>query len=444
MRLNKRSVDAVMPESVDRTYWDDALPMFGMRVRPSGKKTFVVQFRVGGGRKARLRKLTVGVYGSSTVEEARDLAKAILRKAGLGQDPAEERLRHRTAATVAELIDEWSTTGATINRRTGEARSQQNIDNEVAQANHHLKPLIGHRPVVDLTKGDIEHLRNQIAKGDSKTKRKGKKRGVVNVKGGAGTAARTIRLLSSILSFAVDQKLIERNPALGVKLAPSQKRHRYLSAAEMGRLGQVLDAPAPSSTGGKAATIIRLLILTGARRGEIEALKWSEVDFEFGMLRLENSKTGAKIIPLATPVLDLLGAEREWAGEGAKWVFPGARSEGHFDGLSKEWRRMRKEAGIGDVRIHDLRHTFASVGASGGIGLPLIGGILGHRQPSTTQRYAHLADTPLRRAADEIGRQIAARLSAPPEERLTTQSGQRNRRSYDSARSANDGRSIVS
>ena len=103
----------------------------------------------------------------------------------------------------------------------------------------------------------------------------------------------------------------------------------------------------------------------------------------------------------------------KWASDNAKWVFPGARSDGHFDGLSKEWRRIRKAAGIGDVRIHDLRHTFASVGASGGIGLPLIGGILGHRQASTTQRYAHLADTPLRRAADEIGRQIAAKLAAP-------------------------------
>ena len=413
MRLTKRSVDAVMPKAVDCIYWDDELPMFGLRVRPAGKKTFIVQYRVGGGRKARLRKLTVGVYGTSTVDEARIEAKAVLRKAGLGEDPAEERLRHRTAATVAELIDIWSTTGVTTNRRTGEPRSQQNIANEVAQANHHLKPLIGHRPVVDLTRSDIEHLRNQIAKGDSRTKRKGRKRGLVNVKGGAGTAARTIRLLSSILSFAVDQRLIERNPALGVKLAPSQKRHRYLSAAEIRQLGQVLDMPAPSPTAGKAATIIRLLILTGARRGEIEALKWSEVDFEFGMLRLESSKTGAKIIPLAGAAIDLLASEREWVNDNTKWVFPAARSDGHFDGLSKEWRRIRKAAGIGDVRIHDLRHTFASVGASGGIGLPLIGGILGHRQASTTQRYAHLADTPLRRAADEIGRQIAAKLAAP-------------------------------
>jgi len=200
---------------------------------------------------------------------------------------------------------------------------------------------------------------------------------------------------------------------LGVKLAPSQKRRRYLSAAEIRQLGQALDTPAPSPTAGKAATIIRLLILTGARRGEIEALKWPEVDFEFGMLRLESSKTGAKIIPLAGAAIDLLAAEREWANGNAKWVFPAVRSDGHFDGLSKEWRRIRKAAGIGDVRIHDLRHTFASVGASGGIGLPLIGGILGHRQASTTQRYAHLADTPLRRAADEIGRQIAAKLAAP-------------------------------
>lgn len=158
--------------------------------------------------------------------------------------------------------------------------------------------------------------------------------------------------------------------------------------------------------------MIRLLILTGARRGEIEGLKWSEVDFQYGMLRKATSKTGAKIIPLARAAIHILEEQRRWASDNQLWVFPAQKGDGHFDGLSKEWRRIRHAAGIGDVRIHDLRHTFASFGASGGIGLPLIGGILGHRQASTTQRYAHLADTPLRRAADEIGRMIAATLIA--------------------------------
>jgi integrase len=131
------------------------------------------------------------------------------------------------------------------------------------------------------------------------------------------------------------------------------------------------------------------------------------------MLRLESSKSGAKIIHLAGAAIDLLAAEREWASDNAKWVFPAARPDGDVDELSREWRRIRKATGIGDVRIHDLRHTFARAVASGGIGLPLIGWIRGHRQASTTQRYAHLADTPLRRAGDQIGRYIATKLTAP-------------------------------
>jgi integrase len=265
--------------------------------------------------------------------------------------------------------------------------------------------------VESLVKGDIQRVRTQIAAGESKAKRKGRKRGLIKVTGGEGTATRTIRLFSSILSYAVDAGLIERNPALGIKLAPSGQRNRYLSPLELKRLGQALDQPAASETAGVAAIIIRLLILTGARRGEIEGLKWSEVDFNFGMLRKATSKTGAKIIPLARAALQLLDDQRQWTSSNQVWVFPASKGEGHFDGLSKEWRRIRRLAGIEDVRVHDLRHTFASVGAGGGIGLPLIGGILGHRQASTTQRYAHLADTPLRAAADVIGSHIAASLA---------------------------------
>lgn len=188
------------------------------------------------------------------------------------------------------------------------------------------------------------------------------------------------------------------------------KRHRYLSPEEVRRLGEVINRDALSETAATAATIIKLLILTGARRSEIEGLKWSEVDFRFGMLRKETSKTGAKIIPLARAALLILEEQRQWTSGNQQWVFPAQRGERAFDGLGKEWAKIRKLAEIADVRIHDLRHTFASFGAGGGIGLPLIGGILGHSQASTTQRYAHLADTPLRAAANVIGSEIAANL----------------------------------
>jgi len=156
-----------------------------------------------------------------------------------------------------------------------------------------------------------------------------------------------------------------------------------------------------------AAPILRLLLLTGARRGEIEALNWSEVDFNLGMLCKTTGETGAKMIPLAQVAIETLENQRRWLDRNCPWVFPAYRGEGHFDGLNKEWRRIRKLAGIEDVRIHDLRHTFVCVcvcvcvcvGVGSGIGLPLIGEILGHRQASTMQRYAHLAD--------DVGRQTA-------------------------------------
>ncbi len=157
----------------------------------------------------------------------------------LGQDYAEERDKVRAAKTVNQLIDAWSADGALTNRRTGVRRSQANIDNDVAFANHHVRTLIGGRTVDSLIKGDIERLRTQIASGQSKTKRKGRKRGLIKVTGGEGTATRTVRLFSSILSYAVDRGMIDANPALGVRLAPGGPRHRYLNPDEIRRLGGV-------------------------------------------------------------------------------------------------------------------------------------------------------------------------------------------------------------
>ncbi len=415
MKLIKRNIDALPVAETDRIYFDDDTVGFAIRVWPSGKKVFYAQYRVGGGRTGRQRRQKLGVYGAMTADEARSAAKDILAKAHLGQDFAEERNKIRSSQTVSQLIDAWSLDGALINRRTGERRKQVNVDQDVALANHHVRPLIGHRTVDSLIKGDIQRLRTQITVGESRIKRKGRKRGLIKVTGGEGTATRTVRLFSSILSYAVDAGVIERNPALGIKLAPGGRRHRYLSTQELKRLGEALDEPALSATAGTAAIIIRLLILTGARRGEIEGLKWSEVDFNFGMLRKETSKTGAKVIPLARAALLILDEQRRWVSGNQEWVFPASKGDGHFDGLSKEWRRIRRLAKIEDVRVHDLRHTFASVGAGGGVGLPLIGGILGHSQASTTQRYAHLADTPLRAAADFIGAEIAASLEPGPQ-----------------------------
>lgn len=410
MKLIKRCIDDISNPERTVIIRDEDLSGFCLRVFPSGRKIFLAQYRVGGGRKARQRRVKLGAYGTITADEARTKARTILAKAHLGEDFAEERDKIRESQTVGQLIDTWSKDGALINRRTGEVRKQVNVDQDISLANHHVRPLLGGRTVDSLSKGDITKLRTRIATGETTTKRKGKSRGIIKVTGGDGTAVRTVRLFSSILSYAVDAGIIDRNPALGVKLPSAGRRHRYLSPKEVRVLGEVLGQPAETVSAGTAAIIIKLLILTGARRSEVEGLMWSEVDFRFGMLRKETTKTGAKIIPLARAALLILEQQRQWVSGSQVWVFPGERGEGHYDGLGKEWRRIRRLAAIPDVRIHDLRHTFASFGAGGGVGLPLIGGILGHSQASTTQRYAHLADTPLKAAANVIGSEIAANL----------------------------------
>lgn len=186
MKLIKRNIDAIEKPEKDLYLFDDDLAGFGLRVYPTGRKVFIAQYRVGGGRGSRQRRYTLGVFGKITAEDARTKAKDVLARAHLGEDTAEERDKVRRSQTVAQLIDAWSVDGALNNRRTGVRRKQVNIDQDVALANHHIRPLIGRRTVESLVKGDIQRVRTQIATGESKTKRKGRKRGLIKVTGGEG------------------------------------------------------------------------------------------------------------------------------------------------------------------------------------------------------------------------------------------------------------------
>ncbi len=242
-------------------------------------------------------------------------------------------------------------------------------------------------------------------------------RGRAIVKGGQGTAARATSILSAMLSFALDRDIVPFNPARGVKLTPSNRRERFLSAEELGRLGEALDAaetpaePAPSPEAARAAeaapsvAAIRLLILTGCRKSEIVTLQWRFIDWERALLRLPESKTGAKVVPIGGPALELLKAlPRE---DGDVYVFPSPRQGVHLVGLQKVWERVRKDAGLLDVRLHDLRHSFASVAVSDGHSLYMVGKILGHKQARTTEIYAHLAQDPVMAVANQTASIIA-------------------------------------
>ena len=220
-------------------------------------------------------------------------------------------------------------------------------------------------------------------------------------------------LLGSIFTFAVNRRLRPDNPAWRVKKYQARRMERFLSPAELATLGEVLTAAERDDENPTAIAAVRLLMLTGARKGEILNLEWDWVDFERGCLRLPESKTGARVIPLGAPALELLASLPRV--EGNPYVLPGEKEGEHFVGLQKVWERLRKRAGLEDLRLHDLRHSFASVAVAGGDSLYLVGKVLGHRQSATTERYAHLADDPLRAVAERTAGTIAAAMNGQPE-----------------------------
>ena len=202
------------------------------------------------------------------------------------------------------------------------------------------------------------------------------------------------------------------NPARGVKKAPVRKVERFLSETEIARLAEALDTEARRSANPYPPAAIKLLLLTGCRKGEITNLRWEHVDFERECLRLPDSKTGAKVVYLNAPARALLQELPHFADNSR--VIPGMRADSASAAIENVWSSVRKAAGLADVRLHDLRHSFASVGAAGGLSLPIIGALLGHKHATTTARYAHLSADPLRAANDVVGARIAAAMNRKP------------------------------
>lgn len=394
-RLTKRTIDSLKKADARYIVWDADLKGFGVRVETSGTKTFIVRYRVGGGRRGTPRQFKIGRYGKLTPEEARDQATNVLAQVELGQDPQAERVAARETLTVAELCDLYLAEGVATKKASTLALDQIRIK-------RHIKPQIGSRKITEIGAGDIERLMNDIALG------KVKAGATPHTRGGKGAASRTVGLLSGIFNFAVTRKLCEANPTKGVARFKDARRERFLSPKELGVLGDALTAAAADGAHPYHVAIIRLLALTGARKNEIARLRWSEVDFERGLLQLEDSKTGRKAIRLGAAAQVVL---KEIERKDSPYVFPDPRDATlPIRNLDWAWVGFRKRAGMEDLRIHDLRHSFASVAVAGGAGLHLIGKLLGHSHVATTSRYAHLADDPVKEAADRVSRSISAAL----------------------------------
>ena len=412
-RLTKRSVDAAAPEAARYVLWDADLKGFGLRVEPSGTKTFVVRYRVGGGRRGTLRQFKIGRYGKLTPDEARDEARSALARAETGQDPQGERAKARASLTVNELCDLYLAEGVATKKA-----STNSLD--IIRINGFIRRRLGGRKLSEVTTRDVDRLMQDIASSKlqaaplTEDEREQLRRGERlppgrRVKGGKAAATKTVKILSAMYTFGIGRKLCVENPCDEVKTFADGKRERFLSPTELGRLGDVLADALKAGADPSLVAIVRLLALTGARKNEIARLRWSEVDVERGLLQLEDSKTGRKAIRLGAAALELLS---EVSRSGSPWVFPDLRDPSKPVGnLDWFWVGVRARAGLADVRIHDLRHSFASAGVAGGAGLVLIGKLLGHAHVATTSRYAHLGDDPLKAAADKISGSISAALS---------------------------------
>ena len=399
-KITKRAVDAVRPNKRDTFIWDTEIAGFGLKVTPAGNRIYVVQYRIAGC----LRRYTIGKHGSPwTAEQARKEAARLRGLIAAGIDPAEEKAAARKDITMSELCELYVAEGCTTKKPSTLARDRSRLE-------RHIKPLLGRKRLRAVARADVERFMRDVAAGKTATDVKTGFRGRAIVRGGEGAARECVILLGSIFSFAVNHGLRTDNPVRGVKKFKARKLERFLSLTELARLGEALTVAERAGESQIATAAVRLLMLTGARKSEILGLQWKWIDFEHGCLRLPDSKTGARVIPLGAPALELLASLPRI--EGNPYVLPGHKPGRHLVGLQKSWERFRTRAGLEDVRLHDLRHSFASVAVAGGDSLYLVGKVLGHQHASTTERYAHLADDPLRAVADRTASTIAAAMNS--------------------------------
>lgn len=405
-KLTKRVIDATPATDIDCIVWDCDLAGFGIRVRPGGSKTFIAQYRAGGGRSGQTRRYTVGRYGVMTVEEARLEARAILLSAAQGQDPAGKRHAKRCETKMAELVTRFAKNGT-------DHLKERNRRYMLARINHHIVPLLGRKKISEVRIGDVEQMMRDVKAGKTAKDEKVGPRTRIVVKGGAGAATRAVRDLSSLFTFAIRQELATANPCSAVKKAPDQRRTRFLSIDEIVRLGEAWAMMEAQGANDKAIAIMRLWALTGCRRDEIAALKWSEIDFDKRCLRLHDSKTGKSVRPLASAALGILKI-RKTEGD-CTYVFPSVDGESFYQGTKRYWVKVLKIANLPGVTPHTLRHTFGSAAVSTGETLAMTGALLGHANQHSTSIYAHMQQAPARRAADRVVGPIATALGMQQE-----------------------------
>lgn len=379
-KINKQEIDRMTFEGKDKTAqdirWCDSLPGFGVRVFESGKKTFVIRYRVAG----RKRYYTIGTYGAITVQQARDIAKQKLASVISGSDPQAERQKQTKGKTVADLIEAYIERHAKPRKASWKHDAQRLRD--------YVLPHLGSRLINSVRKSDIVNIHE-----------------LVGIKlGKKGAANHVVRTLSKAFSCAVNWGYVEEisvNPCRGIKLFPSQSRERFVTQEEMPRLAAAID----NEPNIYARSLIWLYLLTGCRKSELRTLKWSSVDLKRCELALETTKSGrAHYLPLNRYAIDiLLAIPKQYKNA---YVFCGRNESKPIINIDRSWRRIREEARLEDVRIHDLRRTVGSWLAISGSSLHLIGSILNHSNTSTTAIYSRFTKEPVKNALDRYAENI--------------------------------------
>lgn len=384
-RLTKRLIDSLKPRDRDYVVWDSDVKGFGARVRPSGRITYVLKYRVGGGRSGVARKPAIGAHGSITADQARAIARGWLAEVARGGDPGGQRKERRRAPTMAEVADRYLAEHVAEHNKPSTAREFKRL------VQTRIKPAIGSLRVGDVSRQDVMNLHHAMRS----TPRQ------VN---------QTLSVLSKMFGLCEAWGLRPdgSNPCRRVQRFRERKRERFLSTEELARLGaELAEAEATGTELPGAVAAIKLLAMTGCRTGEIVGLKWTRVDMERGVIDLADAKAGARPVGLGAAALAVLaGLERN-----SEWVIEAARGEPlAYQALARAWRRIRKRAGLGDARLHDLRHGFGTVAGGLGLNAFIIRDLLGHKTLAMSGRYVERDIDPLRTAADAVSGRIAAAM----------------------------------
>ena len=384
VRLNKSAIDTAVYEGPGCCYlWDTQMAGFGVRIYPTGRKSFVVSYWS----KGRRRFYTLGPYGRLTLHQAQEEALDVFLRVRRGEDPSGDRRAANAAPKVTDLADRHISDHARIKNKP------RSVKRDRRAWDHCILPKLGKRRVIDITRADVARLMTEMAETPA-------------------MANKVLTLLSKAFNLAEvwGWRTEGSNPCRHVSRYKEVSRDRYLSESELHRLGRVLElAEHEWQMCPYALAAIRLLILTGCRSAEILELRWEHVDLERRCLWLPDSKTGKRTVLLNEPAVAILEALEP--ADGNRHVVPGEKPGSHRSTLQPLWERIRRAAEIPDVRIHDLRHTYASYGVNGGHNLSVVGRLLGHSKITTTQRYAHLANASIRQATAAIGDKLTEAMT---------------------------------